>query len=82
MRKIVIAGVAAALLCLAGFTQNAQAQCVWAGTVWACPPVASVIVPMPYTVIYPAPNPAYGRYGWTWWGPEQPNDNPGAGTGN
>ena len=80
MKNTVIAGITASLLALAAFGGSAQAQCVWTGAYFACPPVVTVA---PRSVaVYPPPNPGYGRYGWTWWGPEQPNANPGAGTGD
>ncbi|HEX3536300.1 MAG TPA: hypothetical protein VHU15_06000 [Stellaceae bacterium] len=82
MKTAAMAGVAASLLTLAGFAGTAQAQCVWTAGLWTCAPRATVIVPPAYTIIYPPPNPAFGRYGWNWFGPDQPNANPGAGTGD
>jgi len=82
MKKIAIATVGVSLLTLAGFAGTAQAQCVWTGAVWACSPTARVVVPPPAVVIYPAPNPGYGRYGWDWWGPEQNGTRIGIGTGD
>lgn len=74
MKKIAAAGIAASVLALAGFAGSAQAQCVWTGTIFACP--------APVVRLYPAPNPAYGRYGWDWWGPEQNGKQAGFGTGD
>ena len=82
MRKTAVAGLAASLLTLGGFAGTAQAQCVWTGAGWACALAPMVVVPPPAVVVYPAPNPAYGRYGWDWWGPEQNGKQAGFGTGD
>ena len=82
MKRMVLAGVAASVLTLAGFAGTAQAQCVWTGTIFACAPAARIVVPPPVMVVYPAPNPGYGRYGWDWWGPEQNGTRIGVGSGD
>jgi hypothetical protein len=80
MKSTVIAGITASLLALAAFSGSAQAQCVWTGAFFACPPVVS-IAPR-YVAVYPPPNPGYGRYGWDWWGPEKNGTQAGIGTGD
>lgn len=80
MQKTVMAGVVAAVLSLVGISASAQAQCVWTGAIYACPPMTGPA--RLYVPFYPAPNPGYGRYGWDWWGPERPMAQPEAGTGD
>jgi len=61
MKKIALAGVAASVLVLAGFSGSAHAQCAWTGANWSCAPAADGYS-QPYGVPYGSTYPSVGEY--------------------
>lgn len=86
MKKLAIAGIAASIIGLAGFAGAAQAQCVWTGAFWSCPP-AGYGYRSEFAVPPGSTYPAYNNPDWNMgykpqWLPSMPGPRTSSGAGH